>query len=337
MHENIIANFALCIMENLNDIKLFIGKELQQLNELIEEKLRSDNKLMNQIVSNYLKTKGKQLRPMLALISGKLMGGITERVIAAGASIEMLHNASLIHDDVIDDSKTRRGVDTINGLWENHVAVLVGDFFVGKALVCAVETGDKDIVDVLAKLGVNLSLGEIHQYDEARNHTITEEAYFEIINKKTASLFASCVEVGGIAAGVKGKRLDGIIEFARLLGLCFQIKDDTFDYFKDPIVGKPTGNDLREGKVTLPLIYAFSLEDRPERDYMLGLINQPNYSESDIECLVEWAKDCGGIDYSYNKMHELYNTAETLLDEYGDNECTQALKSIFRYIIERNK
>ena len=337
MHENIIANFALCIMENLYEIKLFIADELEQLNKVIEEKLTSDNELMNQIVFNYLKTKGKQLRPMLALISGKLMGGINENVIKAGASIEMLHNASLIHDDVIDDSKTRRGVETINGLWANHVAVLVGDFFVGKALLCAVETQDKDIVKVLAKLGVDLSLGEIHQFDEARNHSITEEAYFEIINKKTASLFASCVEVGGIAAGVKGKRLDSIIEFARLLGLCFQIKDDTFDYYKDPIVGKPTGNDLREGKVTLPLIYAFSLQDRPERDYMLELINQSEYSESDIECLVEWAKDCGGIDYAYNKMYELYKTAEALLDEYGDNQCTQALKSVFRYIIERNK
>lgn len=324
-------------MKNLNDIKLFIGDELAQLNRIIEEALTSDNQLMNSIVFNFLKVKGKQLRPMLALISGKLMGGINQQVITAAAAIEILHNASLIHDDVIDDSKERRGVPTINGVWTNHIAVLVGDFFVSKALVCAVETGNKDILQALAKLGANLSLGEINQYDVARNHTITEDAYFEIINKKTASLFASCVEVGGIAAGAKRESLKSVIEFARLLGLCFQIKDDTFDYFKDPVVGKPTGNDLREGKVTLPLIYALSLDDRPERDYMLGLINQPNYSESDIECLVEWAKDCGGIDYAYNKMHELYETASVLLDEYGDNDCTQALKAIFQYIIERNK
>lgn len=274
---------------------------------------------------------------MLALISGKLMGGINRQVITAGAAIEILHNASLIHDDVIDDSKERRGIATINGVWTNHIAVLVGDFFVSKALVCAVETGNKDILKVLATLGADLSLGEVNQYDIARNHTITEEAYFEIINKKTASLFASCVEVGGIAAGADRAHLEELIEFARLLGLCFQIKDDTFDYFNDPIVGKPTGNDLREGKVTLPLIYALSLAERPEREYMLGLINQPSYSESDIECLVEWAKDCGGIDYAYNKMHELYATAASLLDKYGDGECAQALKSIFQYIIERNK
>lgn len=324
-------------MNNLNDIKLFIGDELAQLNNIIAEALTSDNQLMNSIVFNYLKVKGKQLRPILTLISGKLMGGINHNVITAGAAIEILHNASLIHDDVIDDSKERRGNPTINGLWTNHVAVLVGDFFVSKALVCAVETGNKEILKVLAALGANLSLGEINQYDIARKHTITESTYFEIINKKTASLFASCVEVGGIAAGAERQNLSAVIEFARLLGLCFQIKDDTFDYFNNPIVGKPTGNDLREGKITLPLIYALSLKDRPERDYMLGVINQPNYSETDIECLVEWAKDCGGIDYAYNKMHELYETASVLLNEYGDNECTQALKTIFQYIIERNK
>ena len=324
-------------MKNLNDIKLLIGDELAQLNKIIEETLTSDNQLMNSIVFNFLKVKGKQLRPMLALLSGKLMGGINRQVITAGAAIEILHNASLIHDDVIDDSKERRGIATINGVWTNHIAVLVGDFFVSKALVCAVETGNKDILKVLATLGADLSLGEVNQYDIARNHTITEEAYFEIINKKTASLFASCVEVGGIAAGASRDHLEELIEFARLLGLCFQIKDDTFDYFNDPIVGKPTGNDLREGKVTLPLIYALSLAERPEREYMLGLINQPSYSESDIECLVEWAKDCGGIDYAYNKMHKLYETGTSLLDEYGDNDCTQALKAIFRYIIERDK
>ena len=325
------------IMKNLDDIKLFVGKELAQVNYIIDGALTSDNDLMNAIVFNYLKVKGKQLRPMLALISGKLLGGINDQVITASAAIEILHNASLIHDDVIDDSKERRGNPTINGLWTNHIAVLVGDFFVSKALVCAVETGNKDILKVLATLGANLSLGEINQYDVARNHTITETAYFEIINNKTASLFASCAEVGGIAAGAKKEDIEPIIEFARRLGLCFQIKDDTFDYFKDPVVGKPTGNDLREGKVTLPLIYALSLKDRPEREYMLELLNQPHYSESDIECLVEWAKDCGGIDYAYNKMHQLYQTASAILDVYGDNECTQALKSIFQYIIERNK
>ncbi|MBR5029789.1 MAG: polyprenyl synthetase family protein [Muribaculaceae bacterium] len=324
-------------MENLNDIRRLIGKELDEMNSIIDNSLKSDNELMNSIVANYLSTKGKQLRPMLVLLSAKIMGDINNHVITAGAAIEILHNASLIHDDVIDESKQRRGKPTINGVWKNHIAVLVGDFFVSRALVCAVETGDSDILKVLANLGANLAIGEMNQIDTARNHAITEEAYYDIINKKTASLFASCVEVGGMAAGVKGERLNAIIEFAQLLGICFQIKDDTFDYFNDPVIGKPTGNDLREGKVTLPLIHALSLEDRPERDIMLEIINQPSYSDSDISCLIEWAKDCGGIEYSYNKMHELCDKACALLDIYGDNEGTRALKAIFHYIIERDK
>ena len=324
-------------MIKLADIKQSIEVELKQLNQIINDTLRSDNPLMNTIVSNYLKTKGKQLRPILVLLSGKLFGGINQEVITAGAAIEMLHNASLIHDDVIDESKQRRGVDTINGVWENHVAVLVGDFFVSRALVCAVETGDNNILKVLASLGADLSLGEIDQFDTARHHTINEDAYFNIIGKKTASLFTSCVEVGGLAAGARPEQLNGIKEYARLLGLCFQIKDDTFDYFHDPVVGKPTGNDLREGKVTLPLIYALSQRHNAKRDEMMQILVKGNYSTSEIEKLVEWAKACGGIEYANLKMRELCNKAESLLDEYGDNEDTRALKAIFHYIIDRNK
>lgn len=324
-------------MIKLSDIKQSIDAELTQLNIIINDTLRSDNPLMNTIVSNYLKTKGKQLRPILVLLSGRLFGGINKQVITAGAAIEMLHNASLIHDDVIDQSKTRRGVDTINGVWENHVAVLVGDFFVSRALVCAVETGDNNILKVLASLGADLSLGEIDQFDTARHHTINEDAYFNIIGKKTASLFTSCVEVGGLAAGARPEQLNGIKEYARLLGLCFQIKDDTFDYFHDPVVGKPTGNDLREGKVTLPLIYALSQRHNAKRDEMMQILVKGNYSTSEIEKLVEWAKACGGIEYANLKMRELCNKAESLLDEYGDNDDTRALKAIFHYIIDRNK
>lgn len=324
-------------MIKLSDIKHSIDAELTQLNNIINDTLRSDNPLMNTIVSNYLKIKGKQLRPMLVLLSGRLFGGINQQVVTAGAAIEMLHNASLIHDDVIDQSKQRRGIDTINGVWDNHVAVLVGDFFVSRALVCAVDTGDSRILKVLATLGADLSLGEIDQFDTARHHTISEEAYFNIIGKKTASLFTSCVEVGGLAAGAQPHELDKIKEYARLLGLCFQIKDDTFDYFHDPVVGKPTGNDLREGKVTLPLIYALSQLNNPKRDEMKRILGQNKYSTSDIETLVEWAKSCGGIEYATLKMRELCNQAESLLDDYGYNDTTQSLKSIFHYIIERNK
>lgn len=311
--------------------------QLDALNEIIVTTLTSGSELTNSIVSTYLKNKGKLLRPIVTLLSAQFFGGINNKALLGAAALEMLHNASLIHDDVIDESKQRRGVDTINGVWENHVAVLVGDFFVSRALVCAVDTRNSEILRVLATLGSDLSLGEIDQYDTARHHNISEEAYFNIIGKKTASLFTSCVEVGGLAAGASYEQLAAIKEYARLLGLCFQIKDDTFDYFHDPVVGKPTGNDLREGKVTLPLIYALSQHKNSKRNEMMEIVKKGTYSASEIERLVEWAKDCGGIDYAYLKMRELCNTAESLLDDYGDNECTRALKSIFRYIIERNK
>ena len=324
-------------MKNLDDIRLLIGDDLSRLNKVIENALKSDNTLMNSIVANFLETKGKQLRPILVLLSGKLMGGINQHVITAGAAIEILHNASLIHDDVIDQSKQRRGTDSINEVWDNHVAVLVGDFFVSRALVCALSTKNAQILDALANLGANLSLGEIDQFDIARKHNINEKSYFKIIEKKTAALFTSCIEVGALAAGASYDDIGNLKKFAELMGVCFQIKDDTFDYFHDPVVGKPTGNDLREGKVTLPLIYALSLDNRPEHDVMLEILNKPSYDNSDIDCLVEWAKDCGGIDYAYRKMHELCMQGEALLEVYGDNECTQALKAIFHYIIERNK
>ena len=203
--------------------------------------------------------------------------------------------------------------------------------------MCAVNTGDNNILKVLASLGADLSLGEIDQFDTARHHTISEDAYFNIIGKKTASLFTSCVEVGALAAGAQPEQLDAIKEYARLLGLCFQIKDDTFDYFNDTVVGKPTGNDLREGKVTLPLIYALSQRDNPKRQHMMQLLAKGQHSTAEIEQLVEWAKACGGIDYANLKMRELCSKAETLLDQYGDNQNTQALKAIFHYIIDRKK
>ena len=311
--------------------------QLDALNEIIATTLSSGSELTNSIVTSYLQNKGKLLRPIVTLLSAQFFGGINEKALQGAAALELLHNASLIHDDVIDQATERRGEPTINNVWSNHVAVLVGDFFVTGALRCGVATGDGRILSALADMGRDLSLGEIDQVDYARHHNLDEATYMEIIRAKTASLFECCAAVGGYANDAPQTTIDELRRYARLLGICFQIKDDTFDYFNDSAIGKPTGNDLREGKVTLPLIYALSLAERPEREYMLGLINQPSYSESDIECLVEWAKDCGGIDYAYNKMHELYATAASLLDKYGDGECTQALKSIFQYIIERNK
>ena len=322
-------------MVKLEDIKKSIGPDLKALNKIIEDTLQSDSALMNSIVSKYLVTKGKQLRPILVLLSGRLFGGITDNVLYSGAAIEMLHDASLIHDDVIDRSKERHGAATINSVWDNHVAVLVGDFFVSGALACASKAQDFNIMKSLSRLGRDLSLGEINQFDTARSRNINEKAYFEIIGRKTASLFTSCVEVGGLATGAKPEQLTAIKRYADLLGLCFQIKDDTFDYYNDPAIGKPTGNDLREGKVTLPLIYALSKEDAEGHDEMNRLVHKEVLTTDEIERLIEFAKANGGIDYAYNEMKKLRDEAEQELEAYGDGDTIDSLKAIFNFVIER--
>ena len=322
-------------MVKLEDIKRSIAPDLKALNKIIEDTLQSDSELMNSIVGKYLVTKGKQLRPILVLLSGRLFGGITDNVLYSGAAIEMLHNASLIHDDVIDRSKERHGAATINSVWDNHVAVLVGDFFVSGALSCASRAQDFNILKSLSKLGRDLSLGEINQFDTARSRNINEKAYFEIIGRKTASLFTSCVEVGGLAAGAKPEQLTAIKRYADLLGLCFQIKDDTFDYYNDPAIGKPTGNDLREGKVTLPLIHALSRERAAGGDSMNSLVHKEVLTTEDIETLIEFAKANGGIDYAYDEMKKLRDEAEKELEAYGDCDTVASLKAIFDFVIER--
>ena len=236
---------------------------------------------------------------------------------------------------VIDEATERRGLPTINSVWSNHVAVLVGDFFVTGALRCGVATGDGRILSALADMGRDLSLGEIDQVDIARNHNIDEATYMDIIRAKTASLFECCAVVGGYANDAPQTAIDELRRYARLLGICFQIKDDTFDYYHDPIIGKPTGNDLREGKVTLPLIYALNRADMPEHDQMLALVNKETLTQEDIDQLIDFAKRAGGIDYAYKTMERLRDEASTILSPYQPDETIDQFREIFDYVIER--
>ncbi len=325
-------------MTTLEAIQTSIAPEIDALNRRIASALSSSNKLMSSVVSGYLKSKGKQIRPIMVILTAKLFSQtVNDRVMAGAAAVEMLHNASLIHDDVIDESKLRRGMPTVNSLWDNHIAVLVGDFFVSSALQQAIDTSDLRIITSIANLGKLLSLGEIDQIYNARCHRITEKAYFEVIGRKTASLFVSCVEIGAYAVGVDDSRLDKMKRFAELLGLCFQIKDDIFDYFEDEKIGKPTGNDLREGKMTLPLLYALSREEEPGCAEMLALSHKEELNTADITCLIEYAKRAGGIEYAYATMERLYDEAAGILDTFPDHDATRSFREIFRYIITRDK
>lgn len=306
-----IAKFAplKSVMPTLRRIQRQLAPELKQLNDLIAQTLASPNELMNRVVGNYLKTKGKQIRPLLVILSAKLLGEVSDKVISAAASVELLHNASLIHDDVVDETKIRRGVPTVNGLWDNHIAVLVGDFFVSSSLQRALDTGDMRIIESVAKLGKQLSIGEIDQIYNARYHKLDEEAYFTIIYRKTASLFVSCVEMGAYAVGAGGAKLGALTSFAKYLGLCFQIKDDIFDYFGDEKIGKPTGNDLREGKITLPLLHVLETSVSEENRAMQELSRREFLSADEISSLIEYAKAGGGIDYAYDKMANMRSEA----------------------------
>lgn len=324
-------------MAALEDIQKSISPELKTLRERISASLSSPNELMTQVIEGYLQSKGKLIRPILVILTAKLFGSVNDRVIASAAAVEMLHNASLIHDDVVDDSQMRRGLPTINNIWGNHIAVLVGDFFVSNALRQGISTGDIRVVEVLAQLGKLLSLGEIDQIYNARFHTLNEKAYFEIISRKTASLFVSCVKMGGFSTDTPEDKIEPMCRFAELLGLCFQIKDDIFDYFKDEKIGKPTGNDLREGKITLPLLYALSKTELPGHSRMLELSRKEILTTAEIETLIDFAKDNGGIEYAYATMEHLRDQAMEILSQYPAGDATRAFASIFDYVISRDK
>ena len=324
-------------MTNFDEIRDLISSDLERLQKIIKQSLSSNSPLLNKIVDKYLETKGTQRRPIIVVLSAKFFGAeVSDGVLCGAASVELLHNASLIHDDVIDETKQRRGHDTINNTWDNHIAVLVGDFFVSNALACAIRTNDFRVISTISELGKELSTGEIDQIDVAKHHSIDEQTYFSIINKKTASLFQSCVKVGGYSVGASDIDIANLSKFVELLGLSFQIKDDIFDYFKDDAIGKPTGNDLREGKVTLPLIYALSHTESPRHEEMRRLADSDSLTTEQIETLIDFAKAEGGIEYAYATMERLRAEARSILEPYPDNEAKRAFLSLFDYIIKRH-
>lgn len=324
-------------MNILSTIQGTIGEELSLLNRTLVEKLHTSNELMNRIIDRYLLTKGKQIRPILIMLCARMIDDITPTTILSAAAIELMHNASLIHDDVIDTSLYRRGEPTINAAEDNRMAILMGDHFVSCALQCGVETGKMDIVAAMGRLGQELAHGEIDQIDNARSHRLSEDAYFSVIRRKTASLFRACMHVGALSVDADERTRLHLETFGELLGLCFQIKDDIFDYYEEYAVGKPTGNDLREGKVTLPLLYAITHYDDAENKRMRQLLEKEQLDAAEIGTLIEYAKANGGIEYAYQRMQELRDEAVRTLEGFPHNDTYQALVSILDYTIARDK
>lgn len=325
-------------MDKLFVIRQPITEELALLNSTLNEMLHTNSPLMNEVIQTYLESKGKQIRPILVLLCAKLFGRVPQAAIDAAASLELLHNASLIHDDVVDESQKRRGLPTINQLYDNRIAVLTGDYFVSCALACSVRTGQMEIISTLGVLGRELARGEIDQLSNARDHRLDESAYFDVIRRKTASLFYACMRVGALSAGADEATVDRLSRFGEKLGLCFQIKDDIFDYYEDKVIGKPTGNDLREGKITLPLIYALTHGAGAENEQMRALLlGEEHLSAESVHTLIEYAKREGGIEYAYETMKRIRNEAVALLEGFPPSETVDALIAILDYTIEREK
>jgi len=324
-------------MQSLDQIKKGISKELVEFETFFKTEIKSQDYLLNTITKYILKTKGKQMRPMLVFLSAKLHGEISKSTYSAAFLIELMHTATLIHDDVVDDSMTRRGLFSINALWKNKIAVLVGDFFLAKGLLHAVQEKEFALLEIVSDAVKEMSEGELIQMEKARMLNITEDIYFDIIEKKTASLIAATVFAGAKSVSDDTTNLEKIKKIGILIGLAFQIKDDIFDYEQVNLIGKPTGNDIKERKITLPLLYVISKANSEEKKWIYSILKKHNNNSQKVKSLITFVKTNGGIDYSINKMNSLRDEALTLLYSYPENEARYAFESLIHYITERKR
>ncbi len=324
-------------MDILHQIKEPISEELELQSHLLHAALKSNIALIDSVSRYFLEQKGKMVRPMLVLLSAKLIakGPLPEETHRAAVALELLHNASLIHDDVVDESAMRRGTDTINQVWDNKVAVLMGDFFLARCLIESTATGSLAIQRELSQLASSLSEGEMEQLANARGRTISQSAYYSVIKNKTASLFVACMRVGALSVGATEEEVDRLGLFGEKLGMAFQIRDDIFDYYGSDAVGKPTGNDIREGKVTLPMLHALEQVGEEEQAKQIALLQNDSLSASEIAELVQFAKDHGGIAYAEKEMERFTTEATALLLEFDDSAVRQSLELLVDFIVQR--
>lgn len=321
-------------MDVLTQIRKPIEREMADFESLFGITLQHQNALLTMALQHVLSRKGKLMRPILVLLAAKRYGKVNDAVLHAAVSLEMLHTASLVHDDVVDESGERRGQLSVNALMDNKAAVLVGDYLLSTSLKHAATAGSLEVVDIVARLGQTLSDGELQQLSNVKSDEISEEQYFDVIRSKTASLFASCAEVGALLSGATKAQIARLRDFGTYVGLCFQIRDDVFDYY-DVEVGKPTGNDMKEGKLTLPVIYVV-LQPGAEKWHEIALkVRAGKATEDEIKNLVEFTKQSGGIDYARHKMDEIRNSALELLSDEGNDEVREALQLYLDFVLKR--
>src|SRR5690554_7305385 len=322
-------------MDQSEVIKDFLQKELFLFEDYLNVSTKSDNPRLSEMITYVFNTNGKRLRPTLVLLTAKACGRIIPETYHGAVTVELLHTATLVHDDVIDKSDIRRGRRSVNAVYDNTQAVLIGDYLLSTALAESVKTRNLEIIRIISELGKNLAKDELNQFSLANEVIIDEKAYFDVIDKKTASLMRASIVIGAITGGADSKMISKFMRLGSILGICFQIRDDIFDYFSNN-VGKPTGNDIREGKITLPLIYALRNAPHELSQVMMQIIEARDYSEENIAILLDFAKEYHGVKYAYSKMNEYLAEAETIISDFRFNDEIKTLMNLFlSYLKER--
>ena len=325
-------------MERLSIIKRPIEGEFDDFVRLFNESLTNTDGLLSQVLEHIKHRGGKRMRPLLILLIAKNYGGVNDVTLRSAVGLELLHTASLVHDDVVDESKERRGQPSVNAVYNNKVAVLVGDYVLSTALLNISYTNNSDILRSIAVLGRNLSNGEILQLSNIQNTEFSEDIYYDVIKMKTAALFESCCEVGTLSVNANERQIELAKEFGRNLGIIFQIRDDIFDYYDSKEIGKPTGNDMAEGKLTLPVLYALNSTHDSEMEEIARKVKRNDVTRYEIARLVDFTKNNGGIEYAERKMLELRQKCMEFIDsESVSEEIRTSLTAYSDYVIQGNK
>jgi octaprenyl-diphosphate synthase len=322
------------ILSKIEIIKQPIAAELNAFENKFKGAMKSNVALLDTIMTYIVKRKGKQVRPMFVFYCAKLFNNVTDATYRGASLVELLHTATLVHDDVVDDSDERRGFFSINALWKNKIAVLVGDYLLSRGLLLAIKNKDFHLLEIASTAVEEMSEGELLQIEKARNLNLSEEIYYDIIRKKTASLIAACCAIGAASAGASKEEIEQMRLFGEYIGIAFQIKDDLLDYGDDNI-GKPTGIDLKEKKLTLPIIYTINNADKSTRNYIINSIKNYNTDKKRIAEVIKYVNEHDGINYTRKVMVNYKEKAQAILKNHGNQEVAEKLSMLVEYIIDR--
>jgi len=326
-------------MLTVKEIKSSVSSEMEVFEHKFKDFMKSDVALLDKITHYIIKRKGKQMRPMFVFLIAKMLndGKVEEKTYRAASLIELLHTATLVHDDVVDDANERRGFFSVNAIWKNKIAVLVGDYLLSQGLLLSVDNNEFELLRILSTAVKAMSEGELLQIEKSRQLDITEEVYFDVIQKKTASLISACCGAGAASVTNNAETIDKLKKFGELVGLAFQIKDDIFDYGDSTKIGKPTGNDIRERKMTLPLIYVLNNSSKETARELINIVKNHNEDKKYVKRAIQIVVESGGLDYAKKRMLELQQEAITLLADFENNDAKEALLSLVEYTVVREK